>query len=74
MSLKIAYTKGEKICGRFLSKTSAYFLLPFLDCPQTRGGRAYNSLRSLSQLGRGRILMPDTSPMAMNSVRVEDPP
>ena len=34
----------------------------------------YNSLRSFSQLGRGRILMPDTNPMAMNSVRVDEPP
>ena len=34
----------------------------------------YSWLRSLSQLGRGRILMPDTSPMAMNSVRVDEPP
>ena len=50
----------------FPIETSAYFL--------TIPGYPYNSLLSLSQLGRGRILMPDTSPMAMNSVRVDEPP
>lgn len=34
----------------------------------------YSWLLSFSQLGRGRILIPDTSPMAINSVRVDDPP
>ena len=34
----------------------------------------YSWLLSFSQLGRGRILIPDTSPMAMNSVSVDDPP
>ena len=38
------------------------------------GAETYNWLLSLSQLGRGRILMPDTSPMAINSVRVDEPP
>ena len=34
----------------------------------------HNSLRSFSQLGSGRILMPDTMPMAIYSVRVDEPP
>ena len=34
----------------------------------------YSWLLSFSQLGRGRILIPDTSPMAINSVSVDDPP
>ena len=72
MSMGLAYTKEAKICGRFQSKAPA----KISNTPPLRGGRAavYNSLRSFSQLGRGRILMPDTSPMAMNSVRVDEPP
>ena len=36
--------------------------------------RIYSSLRSLSQLGRERILMPDTTPIAAKVVRMEEPP
>ena len=34
----------------------------------------YSWLLSFRQLGRGRILIPDTRTMAINSVSIDDPP